>query len=409
MRRTSLDCSSDQWAERGTHWADAGRATSTDLPGSLVPKVSRAPLVLTGHGMRLRINHGALEIRKGHTHHPQVQTPIRFFKGDSQRPSRIILVEGSGALSLEVLAWLSTQDIPLVQVDYRGTVVSAVGPAGQIANAVLMQAQLGVVKGSTTALSISSWLIREKLQRSFGVLEDLIPQSNLRVAGLARMVEQLARLRKCDAQSVDELLGIEGYSALGYFRAWREVPVHWKGIGRHPIPEAWHRVGPRTSARNVTNHFASHPVHAMLNYGYAILEGETRLALLRLGFDLSIGFFHASRPGRPALVLDMLEPLRAAVDRRVLGFVRETVFAPNDFTLSSDGVCRLHPQLARHLVGTVGSFLEIDALCVELASKLGYRPPEKIHARHGAVIDDLIRADEHPLKPKPKRRRVVVF
>jgi hypothetical protein len=35
------------------------------------------------------------------------------------------------------------------------------------------------------------------------------------------------------------------------------------------------------------------------------------------------------------------------VDHWVLGFVQSYTFAPNDFILKEDGVCRLHPQLAR--------------------------------------------------------------
>jgi CRISPR-associated protein Cas1 len=45
-------------------------------------------------------------------------------------------------------------------------------------------------------------------------------------------------------------------------------------LGRHPIPDDWHRVGPRSSAKKMNiNRRATHPVHAMRNYAYAVLEG----------------------------------------------------------------------------------------------------------------------------------------
>jgi len=57
-----------------------------------------------------------------------------------------------------------------------------------------------------------------------------------------------------------------------------------------------------------------------------------------------------------ALVYDLLEPLRPQVDRRVLDFVQEQTLDPRDFLLTECGVCRLHPQLARIIVGlTVSS------------------------------------------------------
>jgi hypothetical protein len=41
-----------------------------------------------------------------------------------------------------------------------------------------------------------------------------------------------------------------------------------------------------------------------------------------------------------------MEPLRPKIDRQILGFIRSSVFTPDDFLLSRNGVCRLNPQLA---------------------------------------------------------------
>jgi CRISPR associated protein Cas1 len=46
---------------------------------------------------------------------------------------------------------------------------------------------------------------------------------------------------------------------------------------------------------------------------------------------------------------DLMERERPKVDRSVLDFVKRTVFDPADFTIRSDGVVRLNPQLARHV------------------------------------------------------------
>jgi hypothetical protein len=39
------------------------------------------------------------------------------------------------------------------------------------------------------------------------------------------------------------------------------------------------------------------------------------------------------------------------VDRAVFDFVKATIFDPADFSIRSDGVVRLNPQLARHVAG----------------------------------------------------------
>src|ERR1700757_1320738 len=74
--------------------------------------------------MRLRIDNGALLVRNGFTHYPQALDERRYFRGDRNRPSRIIVIDGSGSVSFDVLAWLSEQAIPLIQIDWRGNVVS---------------------------------------------------------------------------------------------------------------------------------------------------------------------------------------------------------------------------------------------------------------------------------------------
>jgi CRISPR-associated protein Cas1 len=49
-------------------------------------------------------------------------------------------------------------------------------------------------------------------------------------------------------------------------------------------------------------------------------------------------------------VCDLMEPLRPVVDRTVLEFVQAHAFHRADFTIRSDGVCRLNPDMARHIV-----------------------------------------------------------
>jgi CRISP-associated protein Cas1 len=49
-----------------------------------------------------------------------------------------------------------------------------------------------------------------------------------------------------------------------------------------------------------------------------------------------------------------MEPLRPVVDRKVLEFVQEHTFYSGDFTIRSDGVWRLNPEIARHVVWLFG-------------------------------------------------------
>ena len=64
---------------------------------------------------------------------------------------------------------------------------------------------------------------------------------------------------------------------------------------------------------------AKDPFNMVLNYGYGILYSEVWSAVSRAGLDPYAGFLHVDRPGRPSLVLDLIEEFRQQiVDRTIV-------------------------------------------------------------------------------------------
>lgn len=100
----------------------------------------------------------------------------------------------------------------------------------------------------------------------------------------------------------------------------------------------------------------------MLNYAYAVLESRVRSEIVAHGYDPAIGYLHSFDKNRAALVFDLMEPLRPVSDRVVLEFVGDHTFEPADFTIRSDGVCRLNPELAKRMVAHQVPFLEAQTL-----------------------------------------------
>jgi CRISP-associated protein Cas1 len=317
--------------------------------------------MLTGHGMRLRVDNGALLVRNGFTHYPQVAVEQRFFPGDRRMPSRIIVIDGSGGLSFDVLTWLAEQNVPLIRIDWRGNVVTVLGHSHGLHLKQVREQYNAAASGRALPIGIS--LIQQKLKNSIMTLKSL-PQTGARDRALRKQDEEIEGLSKCPPRSIATLLGIEGRAAYSYFSAWQSLPLRWKGVGRHPIPDDWYQVGPRTSGKNRvgTNRNATHPVNAMLNYAYAILESQVRMQIVAEGYDPTIGFLHSSAPERHALVLDLMEPQRPIVDRKMLEFVQAHVFHPADFTIRSDGVCRLNPQLTRFIAERIHGSTAMDSL-----------------------------------------------
>jgi CRISPR-associated protein Cas1 len=152
--------------------------------------------------------------------------------------------------------------------------------------------------------------------------------------------------------TITELRGLEANCAAAYFRAWQGIPIKWRGTSRRPIPDNWHSIEQRSSPFHLAgNQNAAHPVNAILNYAYTVLESELRIKAIADGYDPTIGIMHEGRDRSSKFVFDLMEPERPKVDRAVLDFVKATVFDPADFTIRSDGVVRLNPQLARHVAG----------------------------------------------------------
>ncbi len=382
--RTALaELAAQDWAGRSHFWvAPAKHAPRSRLrhPGA------GQPLILSGHGMGLRINHGAIEVRNGFTHYPQAREERRFFRGDPKLPSRIILLDGSGAVTLDVLAWLAEQNIPLIQLDWRGNVVAAIGTNSLGADPLLLQRQVMAAENPKRSMAIAAGLVREKLRSSRLTLEGVAPPSAARDAAIAGIEAEIARLGQPWAGSKTALLGLEGKCAEVYFNAWRAIPLAWKGTGRRPIPDTWRAVGIRGTSKGRRNRFARHPVQAMLNYGYAMLESRVRIEIARVGLDLATGFLHEMRSDRPALVLDLMEPPRPAVDAKVLGFTASQTFTPSDFTIGQDGTCRLHPALARKLVGEIGPLDGLKPTLTGLLDRIGHKPPLAIPHRSKAWL-----------------------
>ena len=121
------------------------------------------------------------------------------------------------------------------------------------------------------------------------------------------------------------------------------VEVPFKGKDRRLVPDHWRPLGQRGSLLTSSPRLAINPANAILNYLYAILEAETRLACLTLGLDPGLGIVHADYRSRDSFALDLMEAARPAVDAYVLEMLRASLHPPR---LRRDRPRRLPDQSA---------------------------------------------------------------
>ena len=163
-------------------------------------------------------------------------------------------------------------------------------------------------------------LIAKKIEGCIQTLETSLRRSYAWDRAMKRARDDLARLANDPPQTVDELRLLEAQSAVAYFRAWHATSLLWRASARHPIPDEWRTVGPRYSRVYASgSRNASHPVNAILNYAYAVLQSQVQIKAVADGYDPMLGIMHYDRDGAPAFVFDMMEPERPKVDRAVLG------------------------------------------------------------------------------------------
>ncbi len=146
------------------------------------------------------------------------------------------------------------------------------------------------------------------------------------------VVDQLRQMvdRASLAESLPELLGIEGNAARLYFG-------HFDGMLKAEDGERPDGISFDFTTRN--RRPPRDPVNALLSLGYSLLAKDLTIAATSVGFDPMIGYYHQPRFGRPALALDLMEPFRPLiVESAVLQVVNTGMVSLRDFICSGRSV-----------------------------------------------------------------------
>ena len=343
---------SDEWAARCRYWLEQYEAS---IPKRKRRERQAQPLILTGNGLSLRVYRGSLVIKDGLTHYPQEKKEYRFFPGQLENPPRIVLVDGSGEITLDALDWLAEQDIPLIRLKWDGSFVSVVTSNGQAADQDKVRWQHETRHDPIARLEFAYPLITRKARNTLETLEGWVPDSSLKASALKTATRALEKIEAKQLETLSDLLGQEGVIAGAYFRAWEGIELKWVDTDKHPIPEDWRIYRSRAALREEKpqNRHATHPVNAMLNYVYAQLCSRKQIEALAEGYDPMAGIVHDRRKRvrgiTPAFALDIMEPERPIVDRRILNMLRDHEFALFDFAITTKGTCRLSTGLAKRI------------------------------------------------------------
>ncbi len=337
----------------------AAAKTVSHLGDSRKSPISKSGvLTLSGYGVRVRMQSGHLEIEDGAGLESRVFRLPRVGHG----LRRLIVIGSDGYISLAALRWLADQDAAFVMLDRDGSVLATTGPV-RSSDARLRRAQ-ALAGQNGMALEISRELITTKLQG-----QETLARDKLRNTITANVIGGF-RARLSTAPSLDLVRTLESQAAAAYWSAWHDLPILYPRVDLPRVPQHWRFFGTRKSPLTGSPRLAVNPPGAILNYCYALLESEARLAASALGLDPGIGFLHVDTPNRDSLACDLMEAVRPAVDTWVLDWMKREPFRRSWFFETATGNCRLMGAFAAKLSETAPTWGRLVAPYAERVAGL---------------------------------------
>jgi CRISPR-associated protein Cas1 len=263
-------------------------------------------VVLSGFGMFLSKKSERLLVRQGKT----VVYEFPLF-----RLSEVVVASRGVSLSSDLIGELCQRGIRLSFLTNGGKPYAMLSSPMLTATVISRREQLAAIadeRGVEFAklVVVGKLTNQERLLRYFGkYLKQADPD---RFARVDRLSDQIAELRPAVQRAAglqvddvrDSLMGYEGTGGRLYWDGVKEI------------------IGQRGEFMGREHRGATDAVNALLNYGYGILYSQVWGAVLNAGLEPFAGFLHVDRPGKPSLVLDLVEEFRQpVVDRTVIAHI----------------------------------------------------------------------------------------
>src|SRR5437667_7355514 len=279
--------------------------------------VKGAAMELIVEGKRAFVGKHQGRLRVTRPHQSTVEMPLIHLKH--------VLIIGSGvSLSSDVIRVCSDEGIPIHFLDHRGTAIAGLYSAGLTGTVLTRRAQLLAYETAVGVAMVKAF-VTGKLTNQANLLrymakyrKETAPALHTEITLIAQeMQDYLYELEQLQAEKIDlirdRVLSVEGRAAQRYWLAVAHVV---------PADMQW----PGRETRGAADAFNS-----ALNYGYGILYCQVEQALTLAGLDPYGGYLHADRPGKPSLVLDLIEEFRQPiVDRTIIGMVNKRFVIEQD-------------------------------------------------------------------------------
>lgn len=268
-----------------------------------------AVIYIKEQGSLVQKNGGRIVVSKNAQ--PLLEFPISNIDG--------IALMGNVQVTAQALHFLLQQGIDISHYTYSGQYLGQTA-AESSKNIFLRFSQYELYNNEKKRLDFARTIVSNKIGNQLNIIENHrwedYPQWRDDAAQIRRLKEKVS-----DAETANELLGIEGMSSNIYFRSFGHMfhcDFEFRGRNRRPPKD---------------------PINVIISLGYTFLTKEICSALEAESFEPYLGFLHGIRYGRKSLALDIIEEFRQpVVDRMALKMFNKRMLSNYDFEMEDDRV-----------------------------------------------------------------------
>lgn len=234
-----------------------------------------------------------------------------------------INIHKSASISSDLVLHCAERGIQVHFIAWNGRSTASINGMHTHAIVSLRKAQLFYVSENEKACNLSKLFIGGKIANQRIVLQYFSKYHKTEclfecIEFLKQSLTKLDNIKPKDFHDNkwrDEILGIEGAASVYYWRALRESNL---------LPKSFISRDGRGSIEIVNK---------ALNYGYAILQSRVWNIITNAGLEPFAGVLHTDRPGKPSLVLDVMEIYRSwIIDRNIIK-LRSELESSSDLTI----------------------------------------------------------------------------
>ena len=297
----------------------------------------------------LRRNDSSVSISKNNCILQQI--PIKLIEA--------VIIFGRTSISTELIKTLTQNGINIFYCSKSGR-LNAITNSFSLSNTNTRLSQYNIYINYDKRLSMAKQICRDKINLQIALLSKKRSIDKQHIRTIKKYLSRLSLYN-----DINSIMGIEGCCAREYFNAISEITEFSKRI-RHP---------------------ARDPLNSILDLSYSLILGEITSVLSSMGFDVSIGFLHEIKNGRPSLALDVLEYFRVYADGFAINAFNRREFNSKDFNIT-EKTCRLTDAGFKKYIKKFSHAVQISDKIFSVCNKL--------------KKDVLERGCQNGQKPEPK-------